>query len=177
MNDIPRSLRQRPRWQGVPVPYTTVIRADGTPDFKSVDRENLARCLTQRLCGLCGERLKEVIVFIGGPKGVEGRLFTDPPMHEDCALYAVKACPFLADAAWDGSNVKHRDEVVRLTFEQKPTPRPARMALVYCRGYEAVQERDGSLLFRAWPPLTVDWDTIPSRSVEGRGRAQGHDDS
>ena len=54
----PRSLRQRPRWRGLPVPFTTLMGPDGVPDFRSVDGGSRERCLVQRLCGLCGEKLK-----------------------------------------------------------------------------------------------------------------------
>jgi hypothetical protein len=36
------------------------------------------------------------IFFIGGNKCVEHGIFYDPPMHRECAVYALQACPHLA---------------------------------------------------------------------------------
>jgi hypothetical protein len=45
---------------------------------------------------LCGQLLGKHLFFIGGPLCVVNRLFLDPPMHKECAIFALQVCPHLA---------------------------------------------------------------------------------
>jgi hypothetical protein len=50
------------------------------------------------LCPLCGSTLTGKRWFVGGPKSafsVTGA-YSDPPMHDECAHYALAVCPYLA---------------------------------------------------------------------------------
>jgi hypothetical protein len=95
---IPPRLRSRPRdARGYPITYVTLLDGDGKPDFRAVDDAKLMHCLQARLCGMCGQPLGRHLYFIGGDLCVVNRLFLDPPMHKDCAVYALQACPHLAN--------------------------------------------------------------------------------
>jgi len=96
-NVIPERLSKRPVFQGMPVPFTALI-TNGVPDFRTTDHANWLICATTRVCGLCGEplSLSHPVCFIGGEKSATSGFFYDPPMHEECAEYAFKVCPFLA---------------------------------------------------------------------------------
>jgi hypothetical protein len=97
--EIPMYLQQRPKdARGYVIPYLVMIRPDGTPDFRVTDMDKWLDCYQRKACALCGvEMMGHYVYFIGGPLSVEGSLlFTDPPMHESCARYALKVCPFLA---------------------------------------------------------------------------------
>lgn len=178
--DIPRRLRQRPRFKGMPIPFTTLIGKDGEPDFKVLDMAAVRACFQQRLCALCGQSLPMQqplpghpfslpmqIVFIGGPVSAEHRCFVDPAMHEDCARYAVSICPYLANPSGDYSTAqpKHRDEEGLITIRyDMPPERPKKMAFYYCKGYDVVKQfQDGHLVFiaKAWAATKIDWDIIP----------------
>lgn len=92
----------RPRYKGLVVPYS-IQWFDATiygvptkiPDFKVTSFEAVVECVLEGLCGLCGHKNLGRLAFIGGEASMQSHLFTDPPMHRDCALYAYKACPFL----------------------------------------------------------------------------------
>jgi hypothetical protein len=93
--EIPLFLSHLPTYYGLPVPFTQAT-IDDVPDFRVVDPRKVFRCLNESLCAMCGNRLEEFCFFIGGPLGKENRLFMDPWMHEDCARFASKACPFVS---------------------------------------------------------------------------------
>jgi hypothetical protein len=97
MVDIPYRLAGRPRdARGLVIPFVQFIKADGTPDFRVLDDALMARAVRHRLCGLCGDKIRGDVYFIGGPLCVENGFFYDPPMHKDCARYAICTCPHLA---------------------------------------------------------------------------------
>lgn len=97
MIDIPFRLARRPRdARGLVIPFVQFIKPDGTPDFRVLDSERATKALRRRLCGLCGDPMRRDVWFIGGPKCVESGCFYDPPMHEECARHALRACPHLA---------------------------------------------------------------------------------
>jgi hypothetical protein len=167
MMDMPRRLRQRPRFQGLPIPYTTFIGSDGQPDFKVIDMVAIQTCYKRRLCALCGQDLPERIVFIGGASSVEHCCFLDPAMHPDCALYAVGVCPYLANPSGDYSNapLKHRadSDVVFINYNMPPG-RPDKMAFYHCKGYDVIQGGKNVIMVKAWPATKIDWDIIPQRT-------------
>jgi hypothetical protein len=99
MKDLLRDER------GYPIPWT-VLRApsDGTPNFAVNVEELRQRSITERLCPICGERLYRGMWFVGGPgSALHPRgAFIDPPMHRECAEYALKVCPYLAAPRYNG---------------------------------------------------------------------------
>jgi hypothetical protein len=164
---IPRALRQRPRWRDLPIPFATFVGSDNEPDFKVVDETKRLLCIERNLCGLCGEPLKKPIVFIGGVNCCECRTFFDPGMHEECAIYAVKVCPYLAnsDAKYSKRDPKHlgEDQVVIKTYEEISAVRPDKMALYYTNGFRGVTGQGPALFILADYPTKIDWDTIPGK--------------
>jgi hypothetical protein len=61
-----------------------------------LDDMRVVQCLNGRRCALCGSLMGRHIHFIGGPACVANRLFHDPPMHRDCAVFALSTCPHMA---------------------------------------------------------------------------------
>jgi hypothetical protein len=93
----PGRLAHRPRdSRGFVVPYTQHVGPDGTPDFRVMDVDRVNEALRRRLCSMCGGRIERDVYFIGGPLCVANGYFYDPPMHRDCAVYAMTTCPHLA---------------------------------------------------------------------------------
>jgi len=166
---IPEQLKDRPLWRGYVVTYVTFVGRDGVPDFKVIDEKKRRGCLQRGLCGLCGKPLDKVIVFIGGPKCVEQRLFLDPPMHKDCALYAAQVCPYLRDAEAEYSDAPARhlgkDDTVIRDYEDINPQRPDRLAIYYCRSYDMI-EGNGTWIAKAGKPTRVDWDVMPQRQTK-----------
>lgn len=80
--------------RGLPVPMVNMFEWQDY-DFTAVNG-SLALTLAQRkMCGICGERF-ETAAFIGGPRSAETQAYSDPPMHEECAMAALTLCPHIA---------------------------------------------------------------------------------
>ena len=106
MNKCPHTLRPGlptlpPRIAALPVdgrgfhiPYF-VAMVDGEPDFRFADGEKRDNCMKFELCWICGQTLGHFKTFPVGPMCAVNRNTAEPPSHLDCALWAVKACPFL----------------------------------------------------------------------------------
>lgn len=102
--DMPRAMRQLPRDEvGRPVPFFVEF-VDGKPDFRIMNHRNLVRALREKLCWVCGERLKRDRfaktgysgTFVAGPMCLVNGTSAEPPCHYDCAVWSAKACPFLS---------------------------------------------------------------------------------
>lgn len=92
--ELPEKLKDRPTYRGYVVPATVLWRGN-IPDFKVTDTTMWRNVVMLRLCAICGKRLEAKKYLIGGPKCAEYLAFFDPPMHRECALYALRVCPFL----------------------------------------------------------------------------------
>lgn len=96
---IPEQMRKLPRdHRGYPVPWTVMVDDAGKPNFV-VNQEHLRQIvLTRDLCGICGSKLGGARWFVGGPQSAfhAHGAYMDPPMHGECAHYALQVCPYLA---------------------------------------------------------------------------------
>jgi len=79
---------------GRPVPWF-VYWKDGVPDFRVIGPGKVADAYYKRLCFVCGEPLGKFAAFVIGPMCAINHTSGEPPNHRDCALYSVRACPFL----------------------------------------------------------------------------------
>jgi len=70
---------------------------DGKPDFRVVDHVKLVRAVKERRCMICGGVLGRYLAFAIGPMCAINRVSSEPPSHTDCATFAAKVCPFLAN--------------------------------------------------------------------------------
>lgn len=129
---VPPRMQKFRKWRGFPIHYTVLVEEDGTPNFKSMHEHRRMECFQKNLCHLCGEPLgKGPYWFIGGPLCVTYRRFVDGAMHEDCARYACKACPFLANPVYRAQTATVDEPGGKPTFSDKKTNiRPPMMALV-----------------------------------------------
>ncbi|MPQ71493.1 hypothetical protein GC387_33380 [Pseudomonas sp. MWU12-2323] len=82
--------------RGYPIFFTLLVGPDGKPNFRAQDPYKWEAGVHNSLCGICGQKLGKKFAFVGGPRSIKSRYFTDLPMHESCAVYALKACPFIA---------------------------------------------------------------------------------
>jgi hypothetical protein len=84
--------------RGYPIPFIVVRDKTGGAQFPVNDFARFRECIGKRLCAICGKRISRGFWFVGGsrcflhPRGA----FIDPPLHLDCAEYALSVCPFLA---------------------------------------------------------------------------------
>lgn len=94
--EMPPAIARLPKdARGYPVPYSALY-VNGKPDFTQVDPSRWVRLFKIKGCGVCGSPITGRLFFVGGPMCATNRLFFDHPMHEDCAVYALRVCPFLA---------------------------------------------------------------------------------
>ena len=94
--DAPRNIAALPvDKRGYPVPWFAEW-IGGEPEFRLVDPRKIAYATQQKLCWLCGRKLGRIKAFVVGPMCTINRVSSEPPAHYECALFAVKACPFLS---------------------------------------------------------------------------------
>lgn len=82
----------------LPVPWFVPKGVDGRPNWLAGDGTKIATAITQRRCWVCGQRLgpvTEAVAFVGGPTLVFNGASAEPPNHEACAEFAVRACPHM----------------------------------------------------------------------------------
>jgi hypothetical protein len=95
--DMPDSIRRLPKdSRGYPIPWFVAELADGTRDFRVIDPRKIALAHRNRLCFVCGRPLQRYGAFVIGPMCAVNRISAEPPSHPLCALFSVKACPFLS---------------------------------------------------------------------------------
>jgi hypothetical protein len=128
---VPPALANRPRdRRGFVIPASV---EDGTtsPDFRVVKPENALRLTLGELCWLCGGQRDYWMTFIGGPISMSNRCFNDGWMHEACAEYALKVCPFLASPRGHYTTNPEIEPIHPLSVDYRPT----RFGLGYTRSF------------------------------------------
>lgn len=79
----------------LPIPYVNEFD-DGSHDFTVINGMKSLEVGRNGRCGLCNEQLEHEVAFLGGiPKEDGMGVYTDPPMHEECAAEATRLCPHL----------------------------------------------------------------------------------
>ena len=95
---IPPKMRLLPRdRRGYPVPWIVQRDLTGRPFFVMNAAEKTLACGRRGLCGICGKKLERDVWLIGGPGAAfhEHGVYLDPPMHRQCATYALQVCPYI----------------------------------------------------------------------------------
>jgi hypothetical protein len=96
---VPKRMRTLPRdARNYPIPFIVFIDKTGQPQFTINDSALVKECIRKKLCSICGKRLNGNYWFVGGSRcflHARGS-FLDPPLHLECAEFALRVCPFLA---------------------------------------------------------------------------------
>ena len=94
---VPVRLAHRPLTGGLVAPWVNVVLADGGTDFRQTYGKHWRRAWTEGVCQVDGDPIGGLMVFLGGPNQIaDGGYFTEPPLHPECAAYAMRACPMVA---------------------------------------------------------------------------------
>ncbi|MDW9481854.1 hypothetical protein GOB57_24710 [Sinorhizobium meliloti] len=96
---IPERMRSLPLdRRGYPVPVNVERDRTGKPNFAMNDESVRQRLFKEDRCSICGGKLLRGRWSVAGPGSAlhEAGAFLDPPMHYECARYAVQVCPYLA---------------------------------------------------------------------------------
>jgi hypothetical protein len=99
------SERRHDLRHGVPVPFASDEHSGynvdhrqaptGPADLGAVVNARAIQCALARVCGLCGLSMSGVTTFVGSPEEAEANTFGFPPMHADCATFALATYPGL----------------------------------------------------------------------------------
>lgn len=96
VDKMPLALAKRPKNEkGYPVPWF-VPWHEGQWDFRFIRTGKIEEAVAKQCCWTCGEKLERPCAFVIGPMCAVNRNSAEPPSHVECAVYAAKACPFLA---------------------------------------------------------------------------------
>lgn len=169
---VPERMKRFPLWKGrYPIHFTVAKARDGTPIFREVSRSRQVEAEKKGLCHLCGLTLWAPYWFIAGDKEVEQKSLTDGPMHEECARYAIAACPFLANPNYRGNHdVREGASPKVLEWMAKhgvsgPVERPSRLALCSASRYRSNLKEQYPLFYvEEWS--SIDWTAIPQKRQE-----------
>jgi hypothetical protein len=96
---VPAWLAHRPTIGGLVVPFITPRTDDGRHLFGGVDPHRQRRCLTGRLCGVCGRALVEQpgdrLILLMRLSDLPHQRTSEPALDPVCAAYTQTACPMV----------------------------------------------------------------------------------
>lgn len=158
--EVPKRMRTLPRdTRGYPIPYIVLVDRRGVPQFTINDDRLVQRCRRRSLCAICGKpHDRDGMWFVGGSRCFlhEHGAFVDPPVHLECAEYALRVCPFLAARKYTG-----RIDAAKLApgslppgtalaaWDHMPPDLPERFGLGRTLGYE-ISRTTGLYLVDDW---------------------------
>jgi hypothetical protein len=144
--------------RGYPIFYTIQPRVpvvDGAAvDFRVLNLRHHILCARHRRCGICGTRIDGPLTFIGGPMCVKARIFGDAGVHEECADYARRVCPYLVNA---NRNYDERDVPGTYHDPNVIRAKPQRLVLYRATAYRQIPGGEGKPVFLVKPAELVDW--------------------
>jgi hypothetical protein len=156
--NVPARLQHRPRdHRGYVIPFVTHLDQNGEAQFKIISDERAKRCLDHRLCALCGAPMGRHIFFIGGDLCVANGIFYDPPMHRDCAEYALRTCPHIVHAPGKLGRVPQPKTVGAPVLGVGAAGAATRFALMHGERYSYRRQGVMLLIQAALPWLDVTW--------------------
>lgn len=85
--------------RGFPVPHVVLKDSEGAAyHFAVNDHSKVAACAREGRCHICGTALFRGRWYVGGPLSAFHRngAYFDGGMHDECAHFALKVCPWLA---------------------------------------------------------------------------------
>lgn len=157
-DNMPFGLSRLPKDpRGYPVPWFVDLKApqhNGGPDFRIMDADRLKLAHRERRCWVCGLRITEpAVVFVAGPMCGINRVSAEPPSHAECAIWSVKACPFMSQPkrVRDDSNMPKEKHAAGIPIARNPGV----TMLWYCMSYKTFFAK--GMMFQLGEPVAVDW--------------------
>jgi hypothetical protein len=142
--------------RGYPVPFF-VSWINGEQEFRVADARKFKLCQLQKLCWVCGQRLRGLKTFVIGPMCVVNRNTAEPPSHLECAEFSARACPFLTKPQM----VRREDEFTESLPDSSAGISIKRNPGVTCLWttltYKAYRDFGQRTLFRVGEPEAVSW--------------------
>lgn len=152
---IPPRIAALPRdHRGYPVPYF-VAWVDGKPDHRIIDPNKMRDAVKFRKCWICGEPLGSHLAFVVGPMCSIHRISAEPPMHKECALFSVQACPFLSIPEKRRREKNLPDMELNMNPAMRPH-NPGASLIWVTRKYQIIDVHD-NILFDMGEPTECTW--------------------
>lgn len=156
LEPLPPRMRHLPiDARGYVVPYF-VAWIDGRPEFRVIDPKTFARCLTRRLCWVCGDTLGQYLSFCLGPMCTITRTTAEPASHHSCASWSARNCPFLTRPHM----VRREDDLTAICISSGDAIKrnPGVVAIWTTKQYRIfTDDKGGPLLSVGDPSRPVDW--------------------
>lgn len=151
LNDLPDAMKRLPVHirMRLPIPLVNTFGFNDY-DFTTVNGGRALAMAQRKLCGICGHPFERA-AFIGGPKSAEARTYTDPPMHEECALAAVQLCPHIARKNMRRASDTHTRQDA-ITPEAMTLVKPEEWVLYVCETYKIYVDGEGEERFAVFEP-------------------------
>jgi hypothetical protein len=153
---VPARMRQLPIERGYPVPWFVAL-VDGQYDFRIQDQRKRFMALGQKRCWVCGGFLLDRnVAFVIGPMCAINRISSEPPSHQECAEFSVKACPFLnlQEAERRGSHIPTAAQAAPGCM----IPRNPGVSLIWTtKAFSVMRMKDGDYLIRVGGAVALSW--------------------
>ena len=167
---VPTRMRHLPRDpRGYPIFVMAYRDSKRRVHFTINDETMRQRVVAEDRCSVCGERLLRGRWFVGGEKSAfhPNGAYIDPPMHGECAHYALQVCPYLAAPNYDkliaGATVAEDDPTILVNQTAINSPstaaevRPALFVAVLARGQRLVKAPGGFVIRPTRPYIDVEY--------------------
>lgn len=152
---IPKRIAKLPTDErGYPIPFFVDYTDDGKPEFRAFDPLKLKKCIFDRVCWVCGEKLGRFMAFVIGPMCMINRVSADAPSHLDCAQFSAIACPFLSNPKQKRKESKDQDSVMSPPGGEMIKRNPGIAMVWVTKGYEIWKTKTGPI-FRIGDPTDV----------------------
>lgn len=142
--------------RGYPIPWFVAF-VDGKPEFRAADGKKFFDAVRLRLCWVCGQQIPatECLTFVLGPMCIVNRTTAEPPCHQECAEFSIRACPFLTKP-----HMTRRENDMPKTGEvagHMIRRNPGASATWMTDHYRIFGDGRGGQLFRIGNPIAVKW--------------------
>jgi hypothetical protein len=160
---IPKQMRTLERdARGYPIPVIVLRDRNGMPMFTMNNHIKVTACFGKKLCSICGKRLDVDAWIVGGSRAFlhEHGAFIDPPLHHECAVYALQVCPFLAAPNYTRSIGVRKtadlpEGVQAMPIDHSGPTQPERFGLGSTRNYRLVRTSPTSIML-----IVNQWDYV-----------------
>lgn len=164
--ELPDRLRRLPiDHRGYPVPFfaawslegAPAARGRGTADHRYQHPGAQAEAIRKGLCWICGRRIHGLpgstrYTFLVGPMCIVNRTSAEPPMHDECADWSARACPFLTRP-----HARRRTDDDPDTAPGKMLRRNPGVMAVWTTTRYHIRDVGNGLLLRFGDPVDVRW--------------------
>ncbi|GIJ49382.1 hypothetical protein Val02_62680 [Virgisporangium aliadipatigenens] len=94
--NVPLHLAGRPTVGGLVVPWITPTTVAGLHLFGKITAIVQRRCLAERRCQVCGQRLGDLAVLFARDSDLTYQCAPEPATCPPCHAYSARACPMLS---------------------------------------------------------------------------------